>query len=164
MMATTIATIANPRMKPPKSAPVISASPYSRGLAAIPVNRSRRADTRGLAPPLDALELPRLLGDRHLGRQTLDAGSSEEAVAIGAAIDHVGRIRRLGDWAAMAEHDHVLAHAAGRSGPVVDPRDAIVKRQRRLRADRAARGQTHVANDDVGARLGHFARLLGLED
>src|SRR3982074_861183 len=113
-MASPIAPTPRPRRKVPKSAPVISASPYSRGLAAIPVNRSRRADTRGLAPPLDALELPRLLDDRHLGRQTLQAGSPEEAVAIGAAVDHVGRVRWLGDRAAMAEHDHVRAGAAGR--------------------------------------------------
>src|SRR6266851_3107337 len=159
-MAATIATTTRPRMKPPKSAPVISASPYSCGLAAVAVNRSRRTDTRGLAPPLDALELPRLLDDRHLGRQTLHAGSPEEAVAIGAAVDHVGRVGRLGDRAAMAEHDYILARAAGRGGPVVDPPDAIVERQRRLRTDCAARGQAHVADDDVGARLGHVARLL----
>src|SRR5258708_10050001 len=102
-MAATIATTTRLRMKPPKSAPVISASPYSRGLAAIPVNRSRRTDPRGLAPPLDALELPCLLADRHLGRQTLHAGSPAEAVAIAAAADHVGRVRSLGDRDAMAQ-------------------------------------------------------------
>ena len=64
----------------------------------------------------------------------------------------------------MAEHDHVLARAPGRFGPVVDARDAIVERQHRLRADRTPHGQAHMADDDVGARLGHFARLLGLED
>src|SRR5260370_8281732 len=125
-MAATIATTTRPRMKPPKSAPVISASPYSCGLAAVAVNRSRRPDTRGLAPPLDALELPRLLGDRHFRRQTLHAGSPEEAVAIGATIDHVGRVRRLGDRAAMAEHDHVLARAARRGRPRLDPGAPIV--------------------------------------
>src|SRR5260370_4331641 len=133
-MAATIATTTRPRMKPPKSAPVISASPYSCGLAAMAVNRSRRTDTRGRAPPLDALELPRLLGDRHLGRQTLHAGSPEEAVAIGAAVDHGGRVRRLGDRAAMAEHDDVLARAARPGGPTTPPPGATVHRRPRLRA------------------------------
>src|SRR3981081_51887 len=102
-MAATNAPTTRRRRKAPKSAPVISASPYSRGLAAISVNRSRRTDPRGLAPPLDALELPRLLGDRHFRRQTLHAGSPEEAVAIRAAIDTGGRVPRIGDRAAMAD-------------------------------------------------------------
>src|SRR5260370_18532128 len=103
-MAATIATTTRPRMKPPKSAPVISASPYSCGLAAIAVNRSRRTDTRGLAPPLDALELPRLLGDRHLGRQTLHAGTPAQAVATGAAVDPGGPVRRLRHRDALRAH------------------------------------------------------------
>src|SRR3981081_1293997 len=120
-MAATNAPTTRRRRKAPKSAPVISASPYSRGLAAISVNRSRRTDPRRLAPPLDALELPRLLGDRHFRRQTLPAGTPGEGGALGDAFAPVGRAPRRGGRAAMAEHDHVLARAAGRGGPVVDP-------------------------------------------
>ena len=45
-----------------------------------------------------------------------------------------------------------LPTVARRLRPFVDARHAVLERQRRLGADGAARGEPHMADDDVGAR------------
>jgi hypothetical protein len=64
----------------------------------------------------------------------------------------------------MAEDDHVLIDRARRGRLGVDRADAVGERQRGVGADRAARRQAHVADDDVGAGPGHVLRVLLAED
>src|SRR5437764_13321255 len=77
-----------------------STSRRERGMAAPasgPDNLSR------MAPSwlLNRLEPADAVGDRHFGRQALDAGGAEKADDALRVLEHVGRIVRLGDRPAV---------------------------------------------------------------
>src|SRR5215207_10996814 len=55
----------------------------------------------------ERLETAHVLGHRDLGGQALHAGSAEEPDDPLGAVQHVLRVLRLGQRAAVAEHDHV---------------------------------------------------------
>ena len=65
---------------------------------------------------------------------------------------------------AVDQHDDVAPHLEGGLRPGVDLGRAVRQLERRLRADRAAGGQPQVADDDVGAGLGHGRGLVRVED
>src|SRR5215510_16014360 len=145
--AMTIARVITIRAIVPMISPDIFSSP-----AVAPARQSRLPPR---LPSFDPLELAGLLGQRELRRQPLHAGGSVEAVAVRAMLQDVGGVLRHGDRAAMTECDHVLARVARRRRPGVDARHAVGERQRRLGANGTARGETEMADDDVGASLGH---------
>src|SRR5690606_40577872 len=60
--------------------------------------------------------------------------------------------------------DHVLADLPSRLGPLGRRGDALIETDGRLGADGAAGGEAEVADHDVGAPLGHRARVVGGED
>ena len=64
----------------------------------------------------------------------------------------------------MRQDENVGPNLHGRAGPCVDERRTVVKLERGLGADGAARGQPKVADDDVRAGLGHRFRLALIED
>ena len=69
----------------------------------------------------------------------------------------------VGDRPAVAEDDDVVAHRAAPPAAIASiARDAVVERERRRGADRAADRQAHMGDDDVGAGLGHRLGLVGL--
>src|SRR6478735_5799289 len=111
----------------------------------------------------DRLEAAHVLGHRDLGGQALHRGGAEEAGDPLGALDDVGGVVRLGDRAAVAEDEDVGAHPSRRVVHLLDQGHAVVERLRRLGADRAAGGQAHVRDEDVGARLRHRDRLVDRE-
>src|SRR5215471_4280742 len=135
--------------------PMVSPDMFSSPAVA-PARQSRLSPR---LPSFDPLELPCLLGQRELRRQALHAGGAVEAVALRAMLQDVGGVVRHGDRAAMAEDDDVGPHGARRGGPGFYARHAIGERQRGLGADRAAGREAEMADDDVGAGLGHGFRL-----
>src|SRR5262245_4361692 len=94
---------------------------------------------RPLSP--DAFEPLGRLGQGHLGGQPLHAGGAVKAVAPAAVAQDVTRVRRASDGPAVAEHDDVGVHRAGRLGPRVDLAHAVLERYRGLRADGAPGGE-----------------------
>ena len=54
-------------------------------------------------PVADLLERFGLFRDRHFDREALDARSPEESVNAARLLEHVRRIGRLGNWAAVAQ-------------------------------------------------------------
>src|SRR5262245_37858287 len=143
MIATTIATTIRPNRKLPNWAPVMIGSSFVR-----------------VSCPAHGLEAPGRLGQCGLHRQPFHAGGAVEAVALGAASQHVGGVVRSGDRAAVTQHDDTLVHLAGRPGPAPDAGQAFVERQGGVRADAAARGEPQMAHDHVGPGPGHVGRVL----
>src|SRR6266850_3168894 len=175
-IATTIATTTSPRIADPNCAPVMRAPckacsdwggaapllpqapppPCSFPLAPVRL----RPDSSSRPSSADLLELPGRLGQRHLGRQPLQAGGAVETVALPAMFQDVARVGGPGNRSAVAERDDVLVHRPGGSRPGVDERHAVPELERGLGADGAARGEPQVADHDVRARLGHVHRVL----
>src|SRR6266850_2680902 len=144
-IATTIAMPIRARMKAPNCAPLMLVPSVGRSTS-------------------NGLEAPGGVGQGDLGRQPLHAGGAVEAVAGRTLLQDVGGVLGGGDGPAVAEHDHVLLHLAGRLRPAVDARRAVGQRQRGGGADGAPGREAHVADHDVGAGAGHLARLGLRED
>src|SRR3984893_8172475 len=175
-ITTTMATTISPSITAPNCAPVMRAPckacsdwggaapplppapPPARSFPRAPVRLRPHSSSR--TPPADLLELASGLGQRHLGRQPLHAGGAVEAVALPAMLQDEARVGGPGDRSAVAEHDDVLVHRPGGGRPRVDERHAVPELERGLGADGAARGETEVADHDVGPRLGDVHRVL----
>ena len=80
-------------------------------------------------------------------------------MASRAALENVGRVLRQGDRTAVAEHDHVLPDPPGLGCDGAHTLRRLLQRKGGLGADRAAGGQAHVGDHDVGPGLGHGAGL-----
>src|SRR5581483_2245677 len=116
-----------------------------------PYSRSARADR---------LEFANLIRQRPLDRQSLHRGGAVEAMAVpGVLHDEIG-IGRLGDRAAMREHEDIRIDAQGRSGPGADLFRAVFQLQSSVRADSSAGGEAEMADDDIGPGNGHRGGLL----
>src|SRR5882724_3234092 len=157
--ATITATAISPRITAPTCAPVMTSLLLGRGeQPSVPHARCRRSS----AP--DALEFPCRLHQRRLGGQPFHAGGAVETVTPPAAPEDVARVGGAGDGPAVAEHDDVGIHPAGRLRPRVDASHAVLQGERGFRADGAARGEPEVTDHDVRARLGHVRRALLRKD
>src|SRR5580704_6573477 len=106
-------------------------------------------------PECDGLELPGLVDHGAFGWQALHRGSAVKAVAMPGRSQDVFGVCRFGHRAAMREHDRLRIDGERRLGPCVDQRRTLLELSTGLRPDRAARSQPEMADDDVGARLGH---------
>src|SRR5947207_8843049 len=145
MAITTIAMISQ-RINSPTRVPDISSSLWSRRL-----------------PRADRLEFTNLFRQCSLHRQALHRGSTVEAVALARVLhDEIGIIR-LGDGAAMGQHEYVRIDAKRRRRPGIDLFRAAFELWCGVRADRAAGGQAEMTDDDVGARDRHGASLAFAE-
>ena len=117
-------------------------------------NQSPRHLFLPLVPALsraDRLEFTNLFRQCPLHRQALHRGGAVEAVALARVFhDEVG-IRRLGDRAAMGQHQYVRIDAERGRGPGVDLFRTVLEFRRGVRPDRAAGGQAEMADDDVRA-------------
>ena len=74
------------------------------------------------------------------------------------------RIAGRGDRATVAEHDNIGPHAHCCVAHCLYALGSLLKRERRVRADRAAGGQAHMRHQHVGPGLGHRRSLSGVED
>ena len=111
----------------------------------------------------ERLEAAHVLGHRDLGGQTFHARGAEEPDDAGRPLEHVTGVLRLGERAAVAEHDHVGVDGGGGVAHRLDLLDALVERLGRLCADRALRRQPHVRHEHVRAGAGHRLGLFRVE-
>src|SRR5438552_13552120 len=72
----------------------------------------------------DALEAPRLLGQRDFGRQSFHAAGAVEAVAMTGVPENLLRVLRRGDGTTVAQHNDIIAHLPRRAADLVDQPDA----------------------------------------
>ena len=86
-------------------------------------------------------------------RQPLHRAGAVEADDAFGVIENVLGVGRLGDRAAVAQHQDLAVDALGGVVHCLDASHALVERQRRGRADRALGRQPHVRNQNVGAGL-----------
>src|SRR5258708_11529432 len=111
----------------------------------------------------DALEAPRLLGQRDFGRQSFHAAGAVEAMAMTGVPENILRILGSGDGTTVAQHDDVITHLPRRAGDLVDQPDTGVECLGRGCADASSDGDAHVRHHYIGARAGHCACLVGRE-
>ena len=64
----------------------------------------------------------------------------------------------------MAEHDDLGIDPLRHVPDLLDPRHAVVERQRRGRADGTRGRQAHVRDQDIGAGVGHLLCFVRVED
>lgn len=98
-----------------------------------------------------------LLANCPFGRQPLHRAGAAEPVNALATLQDIVRIVRFGNRAAVAQHEYIRADRLGGLGHAIDDCSAVVECLRRLRPDRAGRGQPHMRYEDIG----QVAVLLG---
>src|SRR5262245_31341059 len=110
------------------------------GSGIVPSLRNRLPGVTLARPASNGLKPPGLLGESNFCRQALHRRGAVEALAqLGLLHDEFG-IPRLGDRPAVRQHDHVVAHLAGRRCPLVHEGGTVLELAGRPGTDRAAGG------------------------
>src|SRR5262249_31068317 len=109
---------------------------------------------------MDLFEVMGLPGYSFFGWQPLHRACSVESMTVLCPAQHPSRVRRLGNRATVAQHDHIGSHGKCCLRDSIDARDARLERECGFRTDRATGCEAHVGDDHISAGARHRFRLL----
>ena len=101
-----------------------------------------------------------MLGDGHFHGHALCTGGTVKTVHAFCMLHHILRIFRRRDRPAMAQDDHVIAHALGGIMNILNQLHSVVQLHDRFCANRTADGATAVCHHDIGACFRHAHGLV----
>ena len=101
-----------------------------------------------------------LLFDADFSGKSLNAGSAKEAVHAFCVFDDIPGVFRFGDGAAMADYHDIRVDRPARIAYFLHAFDAIIQCQCSLCANAAFGGETHMCDQNIGARFGHCLCLI----